>query len=426
VTLEAVDCQSFAGGFTLGVVQAGFELIGKREDVGGFGVTNCENNRHLLGDRWRAEVSPSEEWSPVDVPFVFGNPPCSGFSVFTGDPRNRGIDAKINACMWHFVEYAAKCRPTIAVFESVRGAFKDGRVLMQALHARLEELTGDRYDLYHVFQDAYELGGLASRPRYFWVASRVPFGVEFPTITAYPVLEDAWRDLDGMELTWEKQPYRRPATSSWTIRARNGQVATDGHVGVKSAHSQRIDDLLVAMSRHGGWPERMSMYQAMKFLHDLEDTPDSVREKTKVFVERNWETGFTCPVRWSAREPARVIVGGALTLAVHPWEDRLITHRECARVMGFPDDWVIAPSRRSSDLGPGWGKGITVDCGRWIGGWVRAALEGSPGDLVGEEIGDRERFISNPSPLKLTRGRITTLAAADGRRLMPVVDVARL
>jgi DNA (cytosine-5)-methyltransferase 1 len=426
VTLEAVDCQSFAGGFTLGVVQAGFELVGKREERGGFGMTNCENNRHLLGHRWVGEATDPADWTPVDVPFTFGNPPCSGFSVFTGDQRNRGIDAKVNQCMWHYVEFAARCRPVVAVFESVRGAFKVGRPLMQALRARLEELTGDRYDLYHVFQDAYELGGLASRPRYFFVASRVPFGVDFPTITSYPVLEDAWRDLDGMALTWERQPYRRPATSAWTVRARAGQVATDGHVGVKTAHSVRIDDMLVAMNRHGGWPERMSMYQAMKFLHDLEETPDSIREKTKVFVDRDWETGFTCPVRWSAREPARVIVGGALQLAVHPWEDRLITHREAARVMGFPDDWRIAPSRRSSDLAPGWGKGITVDCGRWIGGWVRDALDGAPGPLTGEEIGDRERLITNPHPVKLTRARVTQLAAADDRRYLPVVDLAAI
>jgi site-specific DNA-cytosine methylase len=256
------------------------------------------------------------------------------------------------------------------------------------------------------------------------VASRVPFGVEYPTITSYPVLEDAWRDLDGMALTWERQPYHRPPSSAWTVRARNGQVATDGHIGMKNAHVQRVDDLLVAMSHHGGWPARMDMYKVMRFLHDEGGgVPDSVAVKTKKFVDNDWDTGFTCPVRWSAREPARVIVGGALVLAVHPWQDRLITHREAARVMGFPDDWLIKPSRYYSNLAPGWGKGITVDCGRWIAGWVRQALEGAPGDLAGEEIGERERFIANPHPVKLTRGRITSIAASRARQLMPVADV---
>lgn len=79
---DALDVMGFAGGFTLGVVQAGFRLVGKRELPGGFGVANCEHNRHLLGDEWRTEVATWEEWTPVrDVPLLFGNPPCSGRSA---------------------------------------------------------------------------------------------------------------------------------------------------------------------------------------------------------------------------------------------------------------------------------------------------------------------------------------------------------
>ena len=51
-----IDALGFAGGFTLGMVQAGFELVGKREMKGGFGVPNCEANRHLLGNGWRSEA----------------------------------------------------------------------------------------------------------------------------------------------------------------------------------------------------------------------------------------------------------------------------------------------------------------------------------------------------------------------------------
>lgn len=68
----------FAGGFTLGMTQAGFKLVGKRELPGGFGVVNCERNRHLLGDNWKSQVSTPEQWEVVDgTDVVFGNPPCS-------------------------------------------------------------------------------------------------------------------------------------------------------------------------------------------------------------------------------------------------------------------------------------------------------------------------------------------------------------
>lgn len=63
--------------------------------------------------------------------------------------------------------------------------------------------------------------------------------------------------------------------------------------------------------------------------------------------------------------------------------------------MGFPDDWLIEPLRNVSGLAATWGKGITVDCGRWIGGWAKAALDESPGSFRGVEIGEREFLIDS-------------------------------
>jgi hypothetical protein len=74
----AVDVMGFAGGFALGMTQAGFTLVGKRELPGGFGVANCLANRHLLGDQWEAQVGPADSWEVMpNARVVFGNPPCS-------------------------------------------------------------------------------------------------------------------------------------------------------------------------------------------------------------------------------------------------------------------------------------------------------------------------------------------------------------
>jgi hypothetical protein len=71
----------------------------------------------------------------------------------------------------------------------------------------------------------------------------------------------------------------------------------------------------------------------------------------------------------------------------------MFTHREVARIMGFPDTWLIEPLRNVPSLQATWGKGITVDCGNWIGGWIRAALEENPGSYTGVKIGEREHLI---------------------------------
>ena len=74
---RAIDVMGFAGGFTLGMVQAGFELAGKRELSGGFGVANCLANRHLLGHEWEAQATTPDRWEVIKgADVVFGNPPC--------------------------------------------------------------------------------------------------------------------------------------------------------------------------------------------------------------------------------------------------------------------------------------------------------------------------------------------------------------
>lgn len=74
--MRAVDVLGFAGGFSMGMVQAGFDLAGKCE-LNDFGVRNMEINRHLLGHGWQTQISGSGGWEVVPAEVVFGNPPCS-------------------------------------------------------------------------------------------------------------------------------------------------------------------------------------------------------------------------------------------------------------------------------------------------------------------------------------------------------------
>jgi hypothetical protein len=117
--------------------------------------------------------------------------------------------------------------------------------------------------------------------------------------------------------------------------------------------------------------------------------------------------GFTTMVRWREDRPARVITGAALQSVLHPWLPRTLTNREAARIMGFPDAWRLLPLRGNA-VQHTHGKGITVQCGKWIGGWVKNALDGSPGAITGEPDGDREYLITAPrvtgqSPIALDR-----------------------
>lgn len=391
---DAIDCQGFAGGLTLGVVRAGFRLVGKREHDGGFGAPACEANRHLLGDDWSTEACDAAEWTPYHVPFVFGNPPCSGFSLVSNKDF-RGVDSKINSCMWDLFGFAARCHPEVVVMESVTQAFKIGRELMTGLRAKLEQDTGRAYHLTHVIQDNYSLGGCSVRQRYFMVAHAVPFGVDHHDLTYLPVWEDVISDLTECAPQWEPQLTQPFGLAKWANEhSRAAEGVVDGHVGLDNPGTRRV----IEMIEGAGWEQGTNMDAAMKLYWEKHGAmpPGWATMPTyqrQLAAAPDFKFGFNQPKRPRWDRHPHVLTGAALAQVVHPTLPRMITHRETLRVLGFPDDWRIHSLQEQPNLGAYWGKGVSVQAGEWIAKWVMSSLQGAPGPVVGEEVGDRESLV---------------------------------
>jgi site-specific DNA-cytosine methylase len=405
MSYRAVDVMSFAGGFTLGMVQAGFELVGKRELKGGFGVPSCEANRHLLGNNWQTEIGDGQTWSVpaggADV--VFGNPPCSGWSVMS-HKKFRGADSPALSCTWAFADYVIRAKPLIAVFESVQQAFthKDGLTTMRALRDHVEAGTGEKWELFHIRHNAYSVGGCAQRRRYFWLISRVPFGIEMPKSRILPKLNDVLNDLVNLGRTWYPQPYRAPA-HPWVEQLRSSNGTVDGHINLDNPLTRRIGDLLTGTD----WkPGEAIATVTRRYYEQHGKLPASFATTEQKLVAKDFVMGFTTPTRWNGGNAARVITGGGMQMVIHPWLDRMITHRECARILGFPDDWKIQPLRKVSGLHMTWGKGISTHCGKWIGSWIKRALDDNAGSYVGNPLGEREHDIDCTDSWKVVDPRL--------------------
>lgn len=418
--MKAVDVHGFGGGFTLGTVQAGFELTSKYSRHAGFGVFNTLGNRQLLGENWDSIASEPDRWEVSKTDFVFGNPPCAAFSTLSRSDF-RGKDNGINDYMWELVDYAARTDAPVIAWESVQQAFTQGLGLMRELHAHLEEVSGHKYTLYHVLHNNISHGGIAMRKRYYWVASRIPFGIErgrvtregeFAELDHVPVFGDMLGDLAPLGLTMERQRYRTiketPAAdgeglarfeifggSKWLQREIHSETGfVDGH---DTYHTRGVDLAMNLLTIEDiEWPVRWPIsgilrnyYKKFGKLPEGWDYPSKRKDpdtgeyiyqsKAERLIETDFNMGLSQPFRWSAERPAQVVTGGAIRGVVHPYLPRFLTHREVARVQGFPDDWEIYPIRKAKDLGPGWGKGVPVQTGRWIARNARAALEGTPG-----------------------------------------------
>lgn len=388
-----VDVHCFAGGFTVGAVQAGFELVAKRENEGGFGVPACESNRHILGDKWIAEARAPHAWTPVEADVVFANPPCSGFSVRSvhvppkGMDRKahavsewtnsfRGADSAINSCMHDVVEYGAKCPGMkVIVFESVQQAGKSGLVLMRQLRDKLEARTDQQWELHHVFHNNLSCGGNSDRPRYFFVASRVPFGtLKTEPLVKVPRADEVLRG-NGPGIDGNDTPHTAEARRTASL------LATGVEWNARETVSQAAGRYVEA---HG--------IDALKKL-DAWDT-----KRLQYFASRGFRPDQYQPRRWAAEAPCPVITG-KIQESVHPTEPRVLTLREGARALGYPEEWKLASYKTDAWLG----KGIPVASGKWIARCVDAALRGDIASLQrGTETGEREWTHDNTRSWKPT------------------------
>lgn len=403
--MRYVGVQTFGGGLDLGLAQAGLELVHRAEQKGGFGLAQCDANRHLLGQDWTMEAGEPASWVPFDdIQLVASLPPCSGFSLMsiragnTGGGRAdyRGEHAPVNSCMWATMEYAARVNggigPDLVVMESVQGAGKDtpkgGARLMRQLRDHLENLTKSQYDMTHLFHNAASVGGCSIRRRYFLVLHRIPFGIESPHIERVPTLNEAIGDLAVSGDNWKDTYTAEP--NFWTKPRRNRGAFTTGmqtfeHTGREVRHFERVNGILGA----GDWgPGEQMIDVAHRYFDEHGDFPPGWGEQAQATALRtNWQGGVYQPQRWRGDKTGRVLAGNGMSCIIHPFLDRTLTFREAARIVGFPDDWNLDTYTTNPGV---FGKAVTVPCGRWVGEWARRALDGDPGKWFGTEIGDRE------------------------------------
>ncbi|QBZ72729.1 methyltransferase [Gordonia phage GodonK] len=398
-----VAVNGLGGGMELGIVQSSndFRLVHRTGSLD-LGAPVVRGNRRLLGWDWEDNFTKdTRKWQRHSAPFITANPPCSAWSTLTRKDL-RGAGAKVMACTDEVFDYATFMRksPDIIAIESVQQAFTTGRQYYVDARARLEEETGKKYDLIWLMQSNASLGGASVRRRVFVVYSRIPFGVEYAQPERTTRFGDCVRDLEGLTMSTAKQQYKRPPT--WWSLPRRAPDGVDGHFTVRqSAWYQE----LMEKTRAAGvpWVPDMATEDALRAVYRAGiPLPHEWQRQVDKLVAKGFSMGMNQTMMWNPDKMGRVVTGSGPTMSVHYAEDRLLTHRECFRLQGFPDTWTLWPAREYKKLSACPGKGVPVDAGRWLGTWVHAAFMGTPGTILGEEIGDRERKVDITNAYKHT------------------------
>lgn len=178
----AVGAFIFAGGFTLGVKRAGFEVLAQLEN-GKFGVATTERNHPGLPVHVDPATWPTAELGARGVDFVYGNPPCAPFSVANASPLKKGMhhdwwkrDARVS-CIHQEFSLLETLKPRVWAWESVQPAFTRGRELVDEL-THVAGTLG--YSASYVFENSAHLGVPQQRRRFFCVFHDVRIDWQYP------------------------------------------------------------------------------------------------------------------------------------------------------------------------------------------------------------------------------------------------------
>lgn len=327
----ALGVYIFAGGFTVGVKRAGFDVLGHLED-GPFGVATTEANHPGLSRAAGTIHTDPEAWPLAAyagrVDFVYGNPPCAPWSAAGMSPnvRRGASDAWYDrdprtSCVYNMFGVLEAVRPRAWAWESVARAATVGRPMIDELAARAAALG---YACSIVLLDCADTGLPQTRKRVFVVFHDVAI---------------AWR---------------RPDRRRVTVRE---ALAGIGDPGDAPRVAQNITDLYGHV-RPG---------EKFFLVHDRLNgrSADDYVGKGRIpghpnFLQRRLD--------WD--RPSFTMTGGPHLH--HPDEPRPITVAEAAAVCGYPPGYAFVGPMASqySQMA----KAVTPPAGEWLAGMVAAGI----------------------------------------------------
>lgn len=309
--LTAIDCFSGAGGLTMGLTKAGFDV---RLSFDNDQVAVDTHRKSLPG---RAEVLDAAELSGEamlelaglgvgELDLLAGGPPCQGFSLqrrgARTDPRNQLV--------LRYLDWLSDIRPRAFLIENVVAI--GGVRGKQVIAAVTEHASGLGYKVTSAILDASDYGVPQVRRRMFLVGIR-----------------------DGAEMVWPSKRKGKRLTVRDALRGLPSPPE-DGspHPDIANHYREsRLSALNLERIRHvpeGGGRESLPdhlVLECHKGSHRHLDT----------YGRLAWdEPSVTITARFDSFTRGRF---------GHPVEDRSITLREGARLQTFPDEFVFLGNR---------------------------------------------------------------------------------
>jgi DNA (cytosine-5)-methyltransferase 1 len=406
-SLTAVDLFSGAGGASLGIVEAGYDLRLSLDVDPMYGLTHHANlpGEFLAADLRGVDgekILRASGLGSGELDLLFAGPPCQGFSMM----GTRVVWDQRNNLFKEVLRLAVELRPKAVVIENVPGMVTlAGGAYLRAILEGLEEAG---YAAACAELLAAQYGAPQMRWRLIFVAWRsdleVPAGYGFPAprlgtssigdlvpnrtieqeeTAAFVTARQAIADLPSVAAGESCEAYVGPPVGTYQKAMRaglDGQLANHYAARLSSANLVR----LAAIGPGQDW---------RSLPHDL--LPPGMqralrKDHTRRYRRMTWD-GIPRAVITRFRDPK----SGEYT---HPEQDRTITIREAARLQGFPDRFVFHGTRSSQ----------YEQVGNAVPVQLAAAIAEEVGRCLAGQVGQRLRnpFRRRPVLALDTHGRL--------------------
>lgn len=408
----AVDLFCGAGGASLGIVRAGYDLRLAADIDPASGMTHKSNlPGEFLGADLRGvdsdKILSMAGVGPGELDLLFSGPPCQGFSIMGA----RVVWDERNNLFREVLRLARETQARCVVIENVPGLV----TLAQGAYLRaiLNGLMGAGYEAACAELLAAQYGAPQMRWRLIIIAWRrdlgIPAGYGFPapsvgtgsigdllpncTITAeqtrgFITTREAIGDLPPIEAGEEKSLYTGPPSGAYQKMMRAGLERE-----LSNHYAARLS------------PANLARLELLKPGQDWRDLPWEMlppgmqralrKDHTRRYRRMTWD-GIPRSVITRFRDPK----SGEYT---HPQQTRTISIREAARIQGFPDAFVIHGDRSSQY--DQIGNAVPVPLAEAIASEIRRCLDGH----LGQQLSDP--FRRRPVPHIGARGELIEVQA---------------
>lgn len=380
----AVDLFSGAGGLSLGLINAGFDVLFGSDIDAACALTHARNFPDIpfeqadVGKLTGADILARTGLRKGDLDLLVGGPPCQGFSIIgqreLWDPRN--------GLFRQFLRIATDLSPRCVVIENVPGlaTLSGGTVLGEIGRAFME--AGYRVECAELLAAQY--GVPQMRWRMFFIGWRIDQDCEggFPLPThgrrsigelvpnrtispedlrGFLTIADAIGDLPAIAAGSSADRYGLQAKGAFQKAMRAGADRLHNHYAARLARSNL--DRIAKLKPGQDWRD---------LPHDL--LPPGMqrahrKDHTRRYRRMQWD-GVARSIITRFRDPK----SGEYT---HPDQHRTISIREAARIQSFPD-WFVFEGSYSQQYDQV-GNAVPPLLGKAVGAELHAVLTGTAG-----------------------------------------------